>query len=185
MKTKLIILLLVLSVVLFSGCTGKEQTTPEENTTPAETVTPEENTTPAETVTPEETETPVVTETSEEVETPVVNETEQENITAQENETEGGAAVGSSNARVYTIRLDNYKVSASTLNIKEGEKVAWLNYQDNPRRTFTLVSEQGLFENQNLVYKRSFVYTFNETGTYNFTVVGQPKMNVSVTVNEP
>lgn len=178
MKTKLIILLLVLSVVLFSGCTGKEQTTPEENTTPAETVTPEEITTP------EETETPVVTETSEEVETPVVNETEQENITAEENETEGGAAVSSSNARVYTIRLDNYKVSASTLNIKEGEKVAWLNYQDNPRRTFTLVSEQGLFDNQSLVYKRSFVYTFDETGTYNFTIVGQPKMNVSVTVNE-
>lgn len=178
MKTKLVILLLVLSVVLFSGCTGKEQTTPEENTTPAETVTPEEITTP------EETETPVVTETSEEVETPVVNETEQENITAEENETEGGAAVSSSNARVYTIRLDNYKVSASTLNIKEGEKVAWLNYQDNPRRTFTLVSEQGLFDNQSLVYKRSFVYTFDETGTYNFTIVGQPKMNVSVTVNE-
>lgn len=178
MKTKLIILLLVLSVVLFSGCAGKEQTTPEENTTPAETVTPEEITTP------EETETPAVTETSEEVETPVVNETEQENITAEGNETEEGAVVSSSNARVYTIRLDNYKASASTLNITEGEKVAWLNYQDNPRRTFTLVSEQGLFDNQSLVYKRSFVYTFNETGTYNFTVVGQPKMNVSVTVNE-
>lgn len=178
MKTKLIILLLVLSVVLFSGCTGKEQTTPEENTTPAETVTPEEVTTP------EENTTPVVNETSEEIETPVVNETEQENITSEENETEEGAAVSSSTARIYTIRLENYRASASTLNIKEGEKVAWLNFQDNPRRSFTLVSEQGLFENQSLVYKRSFVYAFNETGTYNFTVVGQPKMNVSVTVNE-
>lgn len=181
MDTKLIVLLLVLSVVLFSGCTGKEQTSREENVTPEETVTPKEN------VTPEETETPAETETSEEVETPTVTETEKENVTTEENETEKGPVVNESSIRTTpsTIRLDKYRASASTLDIKEGEKVAWLNYQDNPRRTFTLVSEQGLFDNQNLVYKRSFVYTFNETGTYNFTVIGQPKMNVSVTVSEP
>lgn len=178
MKTKLIILLLVLSVVLFSGCTGNEQPSPEENTTPEETVTPEEITTP------EETETQTEAETPEEVETPVVTETE-ENVTAEENETEGGTAVNTSKGRVYTIRLDNYRASASSLNIKGGETVAWLNYQDSPRRVYTLVSEQGLFDNQSLSYRRSFAYTFNEEGTYNFTVVGQPKMNVTVTVNEP
>ncbi|MDQ1274664.1 MAG: hypothetical protein QG610_236 [Euryarchaeota archaeon] len=178
MKTKLIILLLVLSVVLFSGCAGNEQT-PEENVTPEETVTPEE------VVTPEETETPAETETPEEVETPVVTETEEENVTAEENETEEETAVNNSNARIYTIRLDNYRASASSLDIKEGETVSWLNYQDSPRRVFTLVSEQGLFDNTSLTYRRSFAYNFNETGTYNFTVVGQPKMNVSVTVNEP
>lgn len=179
MKTKLIILLLVLSVVLFSGCTGNEQTSPEENVTPEETVTPEEI------ITPEEIETPTETETPEEAETPVVTETEQENVTAEENETEEGEAVNNSNARVYTIRLDNYRASASSLSIEEGETVAWLNYQDSPRRVFTLVSEQGLFDNQSLSYRRSFAYTFNEIGTYDFTVVGQPRMNVTVTVNEP
>ncbi len=177
MKTKLIILLLVLSVVLFSGCAGKEQTSPEENATPEETVTPEEVATPEETVTPEE------TETEEEVETPAVTETEEENVTAEENETEEGVVVNNSNARVYTIRLDNYRASSSSLDINKGETVAWLNYQDSPRRVFTLVSEQGLFNNTSLSYRRSFAYTFNETGEYNFTVVGQPKMNVSVTVS--
>lgn len=179
MKTKLIILLLVLSVVLFSGCAGNEQPSPEENITPEETVTPEE------TITPEETETPAETETPEEVETPAVTETEEENATAEENETEGGAAVNNSSSRVYTIRLDNYRASASSLDIKEGETVAWLNYQDSPRRVFTLVSEQGLFDDQSLSYRRSFAYTFNEAGTYDFTVVGQPRMNVTVNVNEP
>jgi plastocyanin len=181
MKTKIIVLLLVLGVVLFSGCTGNEQPSPEENTTPEETLTPEEI------ATPEETETPAETEISEEVETPVVTDTEEGNVTAGENETEEEPTVNNSNIKTtpYTIRLDNYRASASSLNIKEGETVAWLNYQDNPRRTFTLVSEQGLFENQSLVYKRSFVYTFNETGAYNFTVVGQPKMNVNVTVSKP
>jgi plastocyanin len=176
MKTKLIILLLVLSVVLFSGCAGNEQTSPEENATPEETVTPEEVTTP------EEVETPAVTETEEENVTAEENETELENVTAEENETEG-QAVSSANGRVYTIRLDNYKASASSLDINEGETVAWLNYQDSPRRVFTLVSEQGLFNNTSLSYRRSFAYTFNETGEYNFTVIGQPKMNVTVTVS--
>jgi plastocyanin len=184
MKTKLIVLLLILGVVLFSGCTGNEQSSQEENTTPEETVTPEEVTTP------EENETPTVTETEEEVETPVVTETAEENVTAEENGTteENGTEVktevDTSYERLYTIRLDNYRASASNLDINEGEAVAWLNYQDSPRRVFTLVSEQGLFENTSLSYKRSFVYTFNETGEYNFTVVGQPKMSVNVTVSE-
>ena len=180
MKTKLMVLLLVLSVVLLSGCTGDEQPAPEENVTPEETVTPEEVTTP------EETETPAETETSEEVETPVETETEEENVTAEENETEERPASNTSiRTSPYTIRLDNYRASASSLDIKEGETVAWLNFQDSPRRVFTLVSEQELFDNQSLSYRRSFAYTFNETGTYNFTVVGQPRMNVTVAVTEP
>ncbi|AKB79263.1 Copper binding protein, plastocyanin/azurin family [Methanosarcina horonobensis HB-1 = JCM 15518] len=180
MKTKLIVLLLVLSIVLFSGCTGNEQPSPEENATPEETVTPEDI------ATPEETETPVETETSEEVETPVLNETEDGNVT-QENVTEEGPAINTSSIRKtpYTIRLDNYRAYPSSLDIKEGETVAWINYQDSPRRVFTLVSEQELFENTNLVYRRSFAYTFNESGAYNFTIVGQPRMNVNITVIEP
>jgi plastocyanin len=176
MKTKIIVLLLVLGVVLFSGCTGNEQPSPEENTTPDETVTPEEI------ATPEETETPAENET----ETPVVTEPEEE-VTPEENETEEGPAVNTSSIRKapYTIRLDNYRASSSSLDIKQGETVAWLNYQDSPRRVFILVSEQELFENTSLVYRRSFAYTFNETGAYNFTVVGQPRMDVNITVNEP
>ena len=182
MKTKIIVLLLVLGVVLFSGCTGNDQPSPEENTTPEETVTPEEI------ETPEETETPAVneTQTPEEVETPVVTETEEE-VTPGENETEEGPTVNTSSIRKtpYTIRLDNYRAYPSSLDIKQGETVAWINYQDSPRRVFTLTSEQELFENTGLVYRRSFAYTFNETGAYNFTVVGQPRMNVNITVTEP
>lgn len=177
MKAKIIVLLLVLSAVLFSGCAGNEETSPEENVTPEETVTPEEVSTP------EETETPEVTETEEEVETPEENETEE--VTPVENETEEGPAINTSNIRTtpYLVRLVSYRAYPTSLDIKQGETVAWINYQDSPRRVFTLVSEQGLFENENLVYRRSFPYTFNETGVYNFTVVGQPKMDVSITVS--
>ncbi len=85
----------------------------------------------------------------------------------------------------YTVRLENYRASPPSLEIKEGEAVAWINMHDNPKRVFTLVSEENLFENTNLVYRRAFAYTFNQTGDYKFTVLGQPKMNVSVSVTEP
>jgi len=175
MKTKIIVLLLVLGVVLFSGCTENEQPSPEENMTPGETVTPEEIATPEE------------TETLAETETPVVTETEEEDVTPEENETEEGPVVNTSSIRKtpYTIRLDNYRAYPSSLDIKQGETVAWINYQDSPRRVFTLTSEEDLFEDQGLVYRRSFAYTFNETGAYNFTIIGQSRMNVNITVNKP
>jgi plastocyanin len=186
MKIKIIVLLLVLSAVLFSGCAGTEQPSPEENATPEETVTPEEIETPEETETPVETE----TETPEEVETPAATEPEEEITPGEdetENETEEGPVVTTPGIREspYVIRLDNYIASPSSLNIKEGETVAWINYHDSPKRSFTLISEQDLFEDANLVYGRSFVYTFNETGDYNFTVAGQPRMSVNITVSEP
>ena len=175
MKTKIIVLLLVLGVVLFSGCTGNETPSPEENVTPVVTETPAEA------------ETPVVTETLAETETPVVTEIGEEDVTPEENETEEGSVVSTSSIRKtpYPIRLDNYRASPSSLDIKKGETVAWINYQDNPKRLFTLTSEEDLFEDTGLVYKRSFAYKFNETGTYNFTVIGQPRMTVNITVNEP
>ncbi len=179
MKTKIIVLLLVLGSVLLSGCVGDEQPSPEETVTPEENVTPEETVTPEENVTPEETEseeevTPEETESGEEV-------TPEENVTAEESET----TTSEIRENPYVIRLVNNRASPSSLEIKEGESVAWMNLQENPKRTFTLVSEQGLFENTSLVYKRSFAYKFNETGDYAFQILGQPKMNVNVSVVEP
>jgi plastocyanin len=181
MKTKVIVLLLVLSAVLLSGCLGNEQPTPEKNATPNETGTPEKSATPVETVTPEGNQTPAETVTSE------GNETAGENVTPEGNVTPAAGEVFTPGIKgtPYLIRLANYKASPSSLNIKKGETVAWMNLQENPKRNFKLVSEEGLFENATLVYKRSFTYTFNETGGYNFTVAGQPKMNVSVSVAAP
>jgi len=85
----------------------------------------------------------------------------------------------------YTVRLEKYRASSSSLDIKKGEKVAWRNMHDNPKRVFTLVSEENLFNNTSLVYKHAFTYTFNETGDYHFSIVGQPRMNVNVSVAEP
>jgi PBP1b-binding outer membrane lipoprotein LpoB len=166
MKIKVIVLLLVLGAVLFSGCVGNQQPTPEKNETPTGTVTPIVTATPAETATPE------VNATSVETTTPEVNNTSEVNVTS---------TTGTS-SKAYLIRLDNYRASASSLDLKKGETISWMNMQDNPKRKFTLVSQEGLFENKTLVYRQPFAYTFNETGNYNFYIVGQPRMNVSVSV---
>lgn len=179
MKTKIIVLLLIFGVVLLSGCTGDEQPSPDENATPEETTTPVENLTAVET--PEENVTAIETETPEENVTAVETETPEEN----ETEETGGVTTSDIRSATYTVRLDNNMARPSSLEIKQGETVAWLNIEDNPKRTFTLVSEENLFENTNLVYKRSFTYTFNETGDYHFSVIGQPRMNVTVSVVEP
>jgi plastocyanin len=169
MKIKVIVLLLALGAVLLSGCVGNQQPSPEKNATPTETVTPIETATPVEIMTPEVNATPAVTSTPEGNVTPAT----------------GVIPTPGLRNTPYLIRLANFKASPSSLEIKKGETVAWMNLQENPNRSFTLVSQEGLFEKTNLVYKRSFTYTFNETGNYNFTVVGQPKMNVSVGVASP
>ncbi len=185
MKTKIIVLLLIFGAVLLSGCAGDEQPSPEENATPEETATPVENLTAVET--PEENVTAVETQTPEENVTAVETETPEENVTSEENETEGTVGVSTPGIKQtpYPVRLENNRASPSSLDIKRGETVAWLNLEDNPKRAFTLVSEENLFENTNLVYRRAFAYTFNETGDYHFSIVGQPRMNVSVSVAEP
>lgn len=176
MKTKIIVLLLIFGAVLLSGCTGNEQPSTEKNATPEETVTPVENTTVV--GTPEE------NVTSEENVTPEVNVTSEENVTPGEN---GRLNISTSEIKEtpYLLRLINNRVSSSSLEIKKGESVSWINMEDNPKRVLILVSEEKLFENTNLTYRRAFTYTFNETGDYNFSIVGQPRMNVTVSVAEP
>lgn len=173
MKIKIIVLLLILGAVLFSGCTGNQQSpSPEKNATPEETTAPGENVTPVQPETPGENVTAIKTETS------------KENVTSKENATSGALEVLTPDIKeaAYQVRLKDYRASASSLEIKKGEKVAWINMQENPKRPLTLVSEQNLFDNTNLVYKHPFTYMFNETGEYNFSIVGQPRMNVSVNV---
>lgn len=169
MKSKLIVLLLLLGMILISGCQESNQPEPEETVTPEEIMTPEE--TPAPAVTPVETEPEVER-------TPVVNETDTNETNVSETPASG------TGGPAYLIRLNNYRASPTALEINEGGTVSWINLQESPKRAFTLVSEQGLFENTNLVYRRPFAYTFNEPGEYTFTVLGQPKMNVTVTVVE-
>jgi plastocyanin len=68
-----------------------------------------------------------------------------------------------------------------TLEINKGEAVVWNNL-NRPKRTFTLVSEEGLFENQAVGYGKSFSYTFNDAGGYTFKLEEIPGSEFILTV---
>jgi plastocyanin len=115
----------------------------------------EPETTPAETETTDSTELPDELQTDE-----FAHETEQE---------------------TYMVRMEYYEMmKPSELPITKGDLVSWWNYKK--QGSYTLVSEDGLFEDTELLYLRHLNYTFEETGTYRFSVEGLPHMNMTVTV---
>lgn len=112
----------------------------------------------------------------------IINETpeEVEEIPVEEPEiVEEAPAV---DPQTETIQLIFYQARPSTFEINRGDTIVWLHRQD-PKIPLTLVSEDGLWEDIKLIYGRKLVYTFNESGTYNFSVIGQRGMSGSVVVN--
>lgn len=108
-----------------------------------------------------------------------------ENETPDEAVTDGNGGVSvveSSGPQTYTINLKSYSAIPSGHTIDQGDKVFWIN-MNQPVRNFVLVSGEGLWENQNLGYRESFIYTFNETGNYTYNVLGyENRMTGTITV---
>lgn len=164
-----------------SGSSGGAQRY-EEAQTPEETITSEETEEPLETEPSQESRTPEETETAEETLTPIIAGGTEEAQT--ENLTEGGEGTGTrhpaeTEPRTYLVRLRKYVFIPSELEINTGDLVVWRNFEDV---LFTLKSEEGLFNDQRLGYGNAFNYTFNEKGSYNFSVSGYPKMQMTITV---
>ncbi len=124
---------------------------------------------------------PVIEETI-----PVIDETPEE-VEVEEKPVEDPEVVEELPAvdpQTYTIRMEHFLVRPATLEINKSDTIVWRNSQQNPARIFTLVSEDGLWENTNLVYGRTLIYTFNESGTYNYSVLGlEARMSGSIVVN--
>lgn len=114
----------------------------------------------------------------------IINETPEEVEEIPVEEPEVVEELPAVDPQTYTIRMEHFLVRPATLEINKSDTVVWRNSQQNPARIFTLVSEDGLWENTNLVYGRTLIYTFNESGTYNYSVLGQEaRMSGSIVVN--
>jgi hypothetical protein len=84
-------------------------------------------------------------------------------------------------AQDYAVRMEYYgMMKPSELEINRGDSIAWRNYK--PQNTYVLVSDDGLFEDQEMDSNDVFTYTFTESGTYTFSVVDVPDMTLTVTV---
>ncbi|TQD28289.1 hypothetical protein [Methanolobus vulcani] len=82
----------------------------------------------------------------------------------------------------YGIRMEYYgMMTPSEIEINRGDTLVWTNYK--PQNTFVLVSDDGLFEDQEMYVHDTCNYTFTESGTYTFSIVDVPDMTLAVTVN--
>lgn len=82
----------------------------------------------------------------------------------------------------YGIRMEYYgMMKPSEIEINRGDTLVWTNYK--PQNTFVLVSDDGLFENQEMYVHDTYEYTFMNSGTYTFSVADVPDMTLTVTVN--
>ena len=116
---------------------------------------------------------PVIEETI-----PVVNETpeEVEEIPIEEPVEELPAV----DPQTHMLKLEYY-MRQTTLEINKSDTVIWWNYDDDHKFKFS--SEDELWESTWIVPGKKFIYTFNESGTYNFSVLGEPRMSGSIIVN--
>lgn len=95
---------------------------------------------------------------------------------------EGQIEVSYDDAQEHMVRLEYYEnMTPSSLDIKKGDMVSW--WSQKRQGTFVLVSEEGLFTDQELKYRVPFTYTFYKSGTYHFTAEGLPAMNLTVNVS--
>ncbi|MDI9395738.1 MAG: cell surface lipoprotein [Euryarchaeota archaeon] len=113
-------------------------------------------------------------------------ETEAEESGDSEASAETQDKVSSGPGEIHTIYLEYYNattqsVSRSELDISAGDTVSW--WSKKRQGTYVLVSEEGLFPDQNLAYRVPYSYTFNNPGTYLFAVKDIPEMNVTVRVS--
>ncbi len=70
------------------------------------------------------------------------------------------------------IYLDKYAMAPKTPTIRAGEALNWINNQKSPMTTYTLVSADGLWENQSISYGKKFKYTFDTPGNYSYYCSG-------------
>lgn len=90
--------------------------------------------------------------------------------------------LSSQSGKEHVVRLEYYKaIRPSELDIETGDTVSW--WSGKRQGTYVLVSEERLFPDKELAYSVPYSYTFNEAGTYLFTVKDIPEMNVTINVN--
>ncbi|KKG08950.1 cell surface lipoprotein [Methanosarcina sp. 2.H.A.1B.4] len=102
----------------------------------------------------------------------------------QENMSQENVASGSGNNNIIYLEYYNatmQSVTRSELDISAGDTVSW--WSKKRQGSYVLVSEEDLFPDQKLAYRAPYSYTFNEPGTYLFTVKDTPEMNVTIRVN--
>ena len=76
-----------------------------------------------------------------------------------------GCTQQSPSGNTNTITIQNLAFNPSTLTVKVGTNVTWINKDSMPH---TVTSDNGIFESGSLSNGQIFIYKFNTPGTYNY-----------------
>ncbi len=82
-------------------------------------------------------------------------------------------------AETDRIVVSDFMFQPTTLIIKAGSTVTWVNMDDEPH---TIVSATGLFRSGALDTKDTFSFKFDEPGTYLFVCSIHPRMTGTIVV---
>ena len=166
---KILFIGLVVIAVLISGCyqprvnlnTTVQQggTTP---TAPVETI----QATPIPTPSPTPTPTPMPTSTP----TPSAAAT---TSTATPSTTITTTSTATPSATVAVAVVQNFEFSPATITISKGQTVTWTNMDSAPH---TITSTTGVFDSGTLNQGQTFSYTFNNTGTFEYSCTVHPSI---------
>jgi plastocyanin len=84
-----------------------------------------------------------------------------------------GAAVHAGPPDSAQIAIKNFMFSPTSLTIKAGSAVTWVNKDEEPH---TVVSDTGLFRSNAVDTDEKFVFKFDKPGTYHFACSIHPRM---------
>ena len=79
-----------------------------------------------------------------------------------------------------TVTIQNMAFNPSTLNVKVGTTVTWIN-KDSV--THDVVSDTGVFNSGNLTNGMSYNYTFNQNGSFPYHCAIHPSMTGTIVVS--
>lgn len=79
-----------------------------------------------------------------------------------------------------TVNIQNMAFSPSTLNVKVGTTVTWVNRDSTAH---DVVSDTGLFNSGNLNNGQSYSYTFNQAGSFPYHCGIHPSMTGTIVVS--
>jgi len=86
----------------------------------------------------------------------------------------------SSQSSSNTVTIQNMAFNPSTLNVKVGTTVTWIN---KDTVTHDVVSDSGVFDSGNLTNGMSYNYTFNQTGSFPYHCSIHPSMTGTIVVS--
>lgn len=85
---------------------------------------------------------------------------------------------------MVNINISNFSFNPSTITIKKGSIVTWVNQDSAPHRIASGSGSPANFSSNNLNKGNTYQFTFNQTGTFNYYCAVHPSMTAKIIVTE-